>query len=66
MTARGDATGAPREQFDIIYYVADLVFSSYYFFFIPLPDIVNMATNEADETKIQQPPLRVFRRALRH
>lgn len=33
MTASGDATGAPREQFDIIYYVADLVFCLIFFFF---------------------------------
>lgn len=64
MTARGDATGAPREQFDI-YYVADLVFCLIFFIFIPRPDIVNMATNEADGTKKQQQPSRaVFRCAL--
>lgn len=50
------------EQFDI-YYVADLVFC----FIFRWPNIVNMATNEADETKIiQRLPSRVFCRAPRH
>jgi len=64
MTARGDATGAPREHFDIIYRVADLVFC---LVFYSLAQYCKHGDEQGGRgTKKQQLPSRVFRRALRH